>query len=54
MKFGLMYASIGPFSQPDSLARLARLADDAGIESMWSIEHVVLVPAAMSLLMSSE
>jgi probable F420-dependent oxidoreductase len=42
MKFGLMYASIGPFSQPDSLARLARLADDAGIESMWSIEHVVV------------
>jgi probable F420-dependent oxidoreductase len=42
MKFGLMYASIGPFSRPESLARLARLADDAGFESMWSIEHVVV------------
>jgi len=42
MKFGLMFASVGPFSYPESLARLARLAEDVGIESMWTVEHVVV------------
>ena len=42
MKFGLMFASVGPFSMPDSLSRLAPLAEQVGIESMWSIEHVVV------------
>jgi len=42
MKFGLMFASVGPFMLPESLARLAPLAEQVGIESMWTIEHVVV------------
>ena len=42
MKFGLMFANTGPFSIPDSLARLAQAAEEHGIESMWTVEHVVI------------
>jgi probable F420-dependent oxidoreductase len=42
MKFGLMFANTGPFVFPESLARLAHLAEQIGIESMWTIEHVVI------------
>ena len=42
MKFGLMFANTGPFGVPESLARLARAAEEHGIESMWTVEHVVI------------
>lgn len=42
MKFGLMFANTGPFSYPESLARLAQAAEERGIESMWTVEHVVI------------
>ena len=42
MKFGLMFANVGPFSLPESLARLARSAEEHGIESLWTVEHVVI------------
>ena len=42
MKFGLMFANVGPFMFPDSLARLEKTAEDVGIESMWTVEHVVI------------
>ena len=42
MKFGLMFANTGPFGVPDSLARLAQAAEEHGIESMWTVEHVVI------------
>jgi probable F420-dependent oxidoreductase len=42
MKFGLMFANTGPFGFPDSLARLAQAAEECGIESMWTVEHVVI------------
>src|SRR5258707_1207009 len=42
MKFGLMFANTGPFMLPESLARLSRLAEQVGVESMWTIEHVVV------------
>jgi probable F420-dependent oxidoreductase len=42
MKFGLIYANTGPFANPESLARLAQTAEQVGIESMWTIEHVVI------------
>lgn len=44
MKFGIMYANAGPFAFPDSLANLARTAEEVGFESLWTVEHVV-VPA---------
>ncbi|HJQ82863.1 MAG TPA: LLM class F420-dependent oxidoreductase [Candidatus Binatia bacterium] len=42
MKFGLMYANAGPFAYPEMLTHLARTAERTGIESMWTIEHVVI------------
>lgn len=42
MKFGLMYVNVGPLGLPDLLAHLAQTAESAGIESLWTVEHVVV------------
>ena len=42
MKFGLMFANAGPFALPDNLEHLARTAEEVGIESIWTVEHVVV------------
>ena len=42
MKFGLSFANAGPFATPDAMAHLARTAEANGIESVWSVEHVVI------------
>src|ERR1051326_9059407 len=42
MKIGLFATNIGPCASPDALARVARAAEDAGLESLWTGEHVVL------------
>ncbi len=42
MKFGLRYCNIGPLSQREPALELARFAEDAGFESLWTIEHVVI------------
>ncbi len=42
MKIGIAFANVGPFGQPDALANLARSAEAAGIESLWTVEHVVV------------
>ena len=43
MKFGLLFANTGDFVQPDGIRGLASAAEAAGIESLWTVEHV-LVP----------
>jgi probable F420-dependent oxidoreductase len=42
MKFGVMFANAGPFGQPDHLENLARTAEEVGVESIWTVEHVVV------------
>src|SRR5207249_3917341 len=42
MKLGLFSINIGPRSHPDHLAEAAKTAEDAGFESVWTGEHVVL------------
>ena len=42
MKFGLMFINSGPFSQPELFAQMARVADECGFESIWTVEHVVI------------
>jgi probable F420-dependent oxidoreductase len=42
MKFGLSFVNAGPFAQPQAMAQLARSAERHGIESLWSVEHVVI------------
>src|SRR4051794_14715387 len=42
MKFGIAFANAGPFADPELLAHLAVEAERAGIESLWTVEHVVI------------
>ena len=44
MKFGIVFANTGPFVEPDGAIGLARAAEAAGFESLWTVEHTV-VPA---------
>lgn len=44
MKIGVMFANVALFGTPDGARALAQGAEDAGIESLWTVEHVV-VPA---------
>src|SRR5919108_447562 len=42
MKFGLHSVNLHTCGHPDAAARLARAAEDAGFESLWVADHVVL------------
>jgi probable F420-dependent oxidoreductase len=42
VKYGLFNINNLVCSEPDALARVARAAEDAGFESVWTGEHVVL------------
>ena len=42
MKLGIAFANVGPFTDPDNLAHLAQTAESVGVESIWSVEHVVV------------
>ncbi|RIL06323.1 MAG: LLM class F420-dependent oxidoreductase [Proteobacteria bacterium] len=42
MKLGLFGINFGPCAQPEVAVRVARAAEDAGFESVWTGEHVVL------------
>ena len=44
VKFGIAFANIGPFVEAGQAVRLARAAEAAGFESIWTVDHVV-VPA---------
>ena len=43
MKFGLMFANTGRFATPEGATAVAQAAENAGFESLWAVEHV-LVP----------
>lgn len=42
MKFGLRYASLGNYSNGRAAVELAQAAEEAGFESIWTVEHVVV------------
>src|SRR6516225_462938 len=42
MKIGLMFANSGPMSDPTLFAHLVKTAESCGIESIWTVEHVVI------------
>jgi probable F420-dependent oxidoreductase len=42
VKFGLTHANLGRFSEPEAALDLARAAERAGFDSLWTVEHVVL------------
>lgn len=42
MKFGIMFANVGPFGSPERATQLAQKAEQVGVESLWTVEHVVV------------
>lgn len=42
MKFGLRYANLGRYVDPGPAVELARATEEAGFESIWTIEHVIV------------
>ena len=42
MRFGLFSVNVGPCGDPETARRIARVAENAGIDSLWAGEHVVL------------
>jgi probable F420-dependent oxidoreductase len=42
MKLGLMFANTGAMVTPEGAAAVARHAEQAGFESIWTVEHVVV------------
>jgi probable F420-dependent oxidoreductase len=42
MKFGLFGINTGQCKRPETIARVARAAEAAGFESVWTAEHIVL------------
>lgn len=45
MDFGVAFANVGPFSEPMGAEAMGTSAEEAGFESIWTVEHV-LVPEA--------
>jgi probable F420-dependent oxidoreductase len=44
VKFGVMFANVGPMAFAEGAVGIAQTAEAAGIESLWTVEHTV-VPA---------
>lgn len=42
MDFGIAFANIGPFIEPEHACDLARTAEQAGFDSIWTVDHVVV------------
>ncbi len=42
MKFGLMFVNAGPFAYPALFEGLVHTAEEVGLESLWTVEHVVV------------
>ena len=44
MKFGVMFANVGPMAYAEGAVAIGQAAESAGFESLWTVEHTV-VPA---------
>jgi probable F420-dependent oxidoreductase len=42
MKFGMLFANVGLFGRPDVAAELGTVCEEVGLESLWTVEHVVV------------
>ena len=42
MQIGLAPVNVGPFVLPENLVHLAQSAEQVGVESLWTVEHVVI------------
>ena len=41
MRFGISFANLAPFNTPAEAVEMARAAEEAGFESLWTVEHIV-------------
>ena len=42
MKFGIIFANVGPWRLPDNATAMGQISETHGIESLWAVEHVVV------------
>ena len=49
MKIGIAGANLPPYSEGNRAIELARLAEDVGIESLWTYEHIVVPSSYRSM-----
>lgn len=42
MQYGIFFANIGPFAEPEAFGHLVTTAEGNGFESVWTVEHVVI------------
>ena len=42
MKFGIIFANTGPFTEAEAAVEMALAAEEAGFESISTVEHVVI------------
>src|SRR5918997_1050795 len=42
MKFGIAFANTGPYVAPEAAATIGTAAEQAGFDSLWTVEHVVV------------
>jgi probable F420-dependent oxidoreductase len=42
VRFGIAFANIGPFAEPEVAAAFAAAAEANGFDSLWTVEHVVV------------
>jgi len=42
VKIGLMFANTGPFGEREGASVLAKASEEFGVESLWTVEHVVV------------
>jgi len=42
VRFGVTYANSGPGADPEHAVALAHLAEEAGFDSLWTVEHAVI------------
>jgi probable F420-dependent oxidoreductase len=42
MKYAIAFANTGPFAHPEGATAIGRAAEEAGFESVWAVEHVVV------------
>ena len=42
MDFGIVFANVGPYVQPEAAVTLAQAAEACGFESLWTVEHPIV------------
>ena len=49
MKIGIAFANIAGFGTGEGAAELASAAEAAGVESLWTVEHVIFTATSLGL-----